>query len=133
MKTTNTKVRLASIAAMIFLMIGMSNQVQATGTAKSQMAIQYVGKVESLPIFLVQLNNTEEDEFSVVIKDVDDVVLYSETLKGTNVTRKYGFDVEANDLSKLRVVITSKKTNESQVYSVNKSSYLVENVAVAKL
>jgi hypothetical protein len=134
MKTVISNLKLAAIASMIFFSMGIAKVSYATDSVSTPpMPIQYVGKQQTYPVFQLKLNNKDEDEFLVTIRDVDQVVLYSETLKGKNVSRKYGFDVEASDLTNLRVVITSKKTKESQVYKIVSDVYSLDDVAVAKL
>lgn len=133
MKTTIKQLRVAAIALFIFLAAGVVNAAKANGIAKKQMLVEYVGKMENLPVFQLTFDNVDEDEFNITIKDTDQKVLHSETVKGRNVSRKYGFDVDAEDLGKMSIVITSKTTNQSQVYRINNSRYEVENVTVARL
>ncbi len=73
----------------------------------------------------------------IVIKDLNENVLYSEKVKGENVTRNYRLDVDEFDLTSpdfaLTVQVTTAKTHETAVFHVKSTDHVVENYEVAKL
>ena len=66
-------------------------------------------------------------------------MLYSEKVKAkdANFSRKYGLDIEEDDLNApgfaVIVEVTSAKTHKTQVYKISSHRSVTENIVVAKL
>ena len=76
---------------------------------------KFIGKVNSSPVFQLNLNNDGTEVYFITIKDASNSVLYSEKVKATDVnySRKYQLDVDGNGLSSygfgVKVEVRSKK------------------------
>ena len=84
-------------------------------------------------MFHLQLSNTENDLLFVTVKDTDQTVLFTETLSGKMISRKYGLDINPEDLSRILVEVTSKKNKVTQVYRITNSTFKMDKVSIAKL
>jgi hypothetical protein len=95
--------------------------------------LKFIGNVENQPVFELNLNNTEDDEFTVTFRDENGNVLYTDKFKGSNLTKK--FLLKTDDLTDavLNVVVKSKKGNTSDVYVINRSHSYVEETVVNKV
>lgn len=131
MKTTMRKVFLA---AMVMLTVMMNTAgATDTGTTKATKVINYVGEMDSYPVFQLKLEGAAENEFEVTIRDINSNLLFHENLKGASVSRLYRLDVESEELKDIRFVITNRKTREDREFQVVRNSYTVSDVMVTKL
>ena len=98
---------------------------------------KFVSKADGRPLFQLNMNNKEEDQFIVKVKDADGKVLYSETLTGKNVWRKYVLDVSEDDFNdeefKLRFEVKRIKTHDTFVYNVTRNTRIVSDLSIAQL
>ena len=87
--------------------------------------------------FQLSLNNNEAEIFYINIKDANYNVLYSEKVKGANLTRKYQLDIDPSDLNSpdfgLRVEVTSATTHKTEVYKVSSKTSVSKEIIVAQL
>ena len=93
---------------------------------------KYLGNTNDQPVFQLNLNNSESDEFVVTLKNLSGDILYSEKVSGTQISRKYRINTDEID-KEIRVEVTSKKDNSKTVYTVSRNSHVVEDVVINKL
>jgi len=131
MKTFISRSKIIAIAfALTFS--AASAESFANNKTDNPVELKYLGSVNSQPVFLLNLNNNESDEFVVTLKDRAGNVLYSETLKGKLVSKKYRLDTD-DSASEIRFEVSSKKDNTKTVYTVVRNTHVVEDVAINKL
>ncbi|MDE3184895.1 MAG: hypothetical protein KGM16_15900 [Bacteroidota bacterium] len=137
MKTKMNATKMVAIALLAICTIGTSTTALAEKTPNEPIELKYMGKTENQPVFQLNLNSTKDSEYYISIKDESGKVLYSEKVKGENVTRNYRFDVNEFDLSSpdfgITVEVTTAKTHKTQVFHVKSTTHVVENFEVAKL
>ena len=133
MKKTIISFRTVFFATIFFLSAGVANATEIPSDKVASLTFHYVGKVENFPVFQLDLSNVEADELLVVVKDIYNEILFTETLTGKFITRRYGINVDAADLDKIQVVVTNKKTKTTKLYQINSSNVTVQNVTVAQL
>jgi hypothetical protein len=96
--------------------------------------LKQVGNINDQPIFqLTYSGNTQQDEFTIVIRDANGNSLYRETIKAENFTKKFLFNKEEISDEKLRFEISSKNQNKTVVYEVNRNIRQVEDLVISKL
>jgi hypothetical protein len=63
--------------------------------------------------------------------------LYSEKIKGANLSRKYQLDIDPSELNSVgfvvRVEVTSAKTHKTEVYKMSSHTSVTTDIVVAKL
>ena len=94
--------------------------------------LKFIGNLENQPVFQLTLNG-EEDEYSITFRDEYGNVLYADKIKGANVTKKFLLKAEELGDTTLNVVVKSKKTNKTEVYTINRSHSYVEETVVSKV
>ncbi|MCS3796667.1 hypothetical protein [Niastella sp. OAS944] len=121
--------------ALIALTLGFSTITLANdeGKAKNITDLKFIGNMENQPVFQLNLNNTEDDEFTVTFRDEAGNVLYNDKFKGANISKKFMLKSEEFGDSALNVVVKSKKYNTTDVYTINRSHTYVEETVVNKL
>lgn len=139
MKAINT--RKIGIVFVTMFVIGISTaSAQATFTSVksySPVEFKYLSKVNNQPLFQLNMNNNEADEYYVKVKDGTGSILYSEKVKGKKILRKYLLDINEEDLNssefKLSFEVIKTSTHEKMVYKVTRDSHVVEDIQVAQL
>ena len=119
--------------------MGLSQATFAGLKSDNPVEFKFVGKVKNRPVFQLNLNNIEAEEYFIRIKDENYDVLYSEKVKAEqlNFSRNYGLDIEEDELNApgfaVIVEVTSAKTHVTQVYKISSHRSVTENIVVAKL
>ena len=126
---------LVSTAMSLFFVLSLSLTASATDDDKktSSIEVKLISNVDESPVFQLDLNNKEVEEFYVTIKDNLGNTLYADKVKGTQITRKFKLNPEGMNDESIRIEVRSKKTNKSEVYTINRSSKFVQETVVSKL
>ena len=99
----------------------------------SAIELKFIGHYENQPVFQLNLNNKEEDEFTITFRDDYGNVLYAGKVKGSNISKKFMLNTEEIGDNILSVEVKSKKKNQSEVYQINRSRSYVEETVVSKI
>ena len=121
--------------ALIALTLGVSTVTLANdeGKNKHTTELKFIGNLENQPVFQLDLTNAEDDEVTVTFRDEAGNVLYVNTFKGANITKKFMLKSEEFGDSALSVTVKSKKNNSTEVYTINRNHTYVEETVVNKL
>lgn len=133
MKTTNNITKVLTFTLFAFLTLGMSQTGFAGMVDTTPVELKFVGNLKNQPVFQLDLHNEKAGEFFILIKDANQEVIFSETIKGTNITRKYKFLTEEVDVTALQLEITNKEDNTKSVYTVNRQLRTIQDVVINKL
>ncbi len=137
MKTKLNAAKMIAVALLAACTFGSVNTTLAATNPNEPIELKYMGKTENQPVFQLNLNNTAESEYYISIKDESGKVLYSEKVKGENITRNYRIDIDEFDLTSpdfgITVQVTTAKTHKTEVFHVKSTAHVVENYEVAKL
>ena len=101
--------------------------------AKSGIDLKFIGNLENQPVFQLNVNNTEDDEYVVTFRDEQNNVLYAGKLKGINITKNFQLSAEDGGDNTMSVEVKSKKTNKSEVYKINRTHSFTEEIVVNKI
>ena len=137
MKQTFKTSKMITIGFFTFCIMGLTNATFAGIKTDNPVELKFIGKIKNQPVFQLNLNNDEADVYYINIKDANYNVLYSEKIKGENLSRKYQLDIDESELSTagfgVRVEVTSAKTHKTEVYKISSQTSVTENIVVAKL
>src|SRR6266498_1022229 len=56
--------------------------------------LKFIGNVDNHPVFQLNVNNSEEDEFVVTFRDEYGNILYTDKFKGSNITKRFMLKTE---------------------------------------
>ena len=133
MKTVvSTLSRIALVLVAVFTM-SFSQTPGTPGTTENPAELKYIGSIDNQPQFKLSLNNTESDEFLIVIKNKGGEVIYKERLKGANISRKYQLQTDDNNATGITFVVSSKNGKSRVAYTVNETSRLIQDVSITAL
>jgi predicted transcriptional regulator len=133
MKTTKNISKALTFTLFAFLTLTISQTGFAGITDSTPVELKFVGNMKNQPVFQLDLHNKLAGEYNIQIKDANNEVIYSETLKGTEISRKYQFLTDEVDARTLQFEITDKKDNTSVIYSVNRQTRTVQDLVINKL
>jgi hypothetical protein len=125
---------LVTFALSLFFVLSLNLTASATDEKKpSSIEVKMISAVDETPVFQLDLNNKEVEEFYVTIKDNFGNTLYSDKVKGSNISKKFKLNPDGMIDETIRIEVKSKKTNKSEVYTINRSSKYVSETVVNKL
>jgi len=101
--------------------------------SKAGIDLKFVGNLENQPVFQLNVNNTEDDEYTVTFRDEQNNVLYAGKLKGVNITKNFQLSTEDGVEGTMSVEVRSKKSNKSEVYKINRTRSFTDEIVVNKL
>jgi len=104
------------------------------GKSAHMTELTFIGNIENQPVFQLNLNTSEEDEFIVTFRDEAGNVLYTDKFKGSNLVKKFLLKPEGVDIdASLNVVVKSKNHNTSDVYTISRNHNYVEETVINKI
>ena len=133
MKPTLINTRAIAIALITLVTVTFTLPVSAEETPKVPVELKYIGTIQNNPVFELSLDGTSEKEFTVVIRDKYEYIVYKETLKGENISKKFMLSAEELDGVAAKFEITGKTSEKSFVFEVNKNSRIVEDIVINKI
>ncbi len=119
---------LATVLSLGFAQATFANDKVVLAT--DPVELKFIGNINEQPVFQLNLNNATEEEFVITVRDAANVILYTERVKGTEISRKYRFNTEEVDLSGLSFQVSSRKTNQVNVYKVVNNTRFVQDISV---
>ena len=99
MKQTIKATKMITLGLFTLCTLGFTNATFAGAKTDTPAELKFIGKIKNQPVFELNLNNDASDEYYINIKDANYNVLYSEKIKGENLSRKYQLDVDASELT----------------------------------
>ena len=94
--------------------------------------MKFIGNVENQPVFELIFTGTEENEFTIVVRDEFKYELYRDNIKAGYVTKKFLLNTEELGDAAIQFEITDKKSNETVIFEVNKKQSFIEDVVISK-
>lgn len=137
----NVQINLKSIFATltVALFVTLSAAPAFAGSEKKEnknrvpVEVKYIGSNDQSPIVELSLDNESGEEITVQLRDLDGYVLYSVTTSDKKISRKFQIDNFSSEPIQLKVAIASKGKFQSEIFQINRSRTVVENVVVAKM
>lgn len=118
-----------------FFVIACSMTVLASGEKSRSIdlpiQISYIGEKNLLPVFEIQIDNLEESDYIIGVKDANGILLYSEKLSTKKIIRKYVLEADDLEMMGTTFEVTNKKTNETSVYKISRQ-VKEENIIVTR-
>jgi hypothetical protein len=137
MKQAMHKTKMITLGLFTLCVMGTSSKTFAAPRTGDPAELTFLGKVQNRPVFQLNLKNAEEGEYFISIKDENRSIIFSERIKGIDLSRKYQLAIDDADLSSstfgVSVEVTNAKTHKTDVYKISSKTQMVENIVVAKL
>ncbi|MES1221215.1 MAG: hypothetical protein ABUT20_37285 [Bacteroidota bacterium] len=124
-----------AIAVFAALSIASTSNVMASGETKPKAGVdlKFIGNNNDQPVFQLNVNNTEDEEYLVTFRDAQNNVLYTGKLKGINITKNFQLNTDDGADGPLSVEVKSKKSSKAEVYKINRTTTYTQEIVVDKL
>ena len=134
MKKTNNIKKIIAIALFSVFTAGFAPAVKASDSTNyaSPVELKFLGNFQDLPVFQLDLNNAEEEEFVITIRNESGNLLYSDKVKGAKISRKFKFDTDELVDGLLLVEVKPSK-NKAEIFKVSTKVRFVQETSVSKL
>ena len=95
---------------------------------------EYLGKTKNLPVFRLVIENPSLTIFSIIVKDDQGDIIYSESLRGNSIARTYKLDTDNTDLiNGTSFHLTNTSNHLTTVFKVQQLTKNVEEINVTKV
>ena len=121
----------AAIGLFTLLAVTTGFTASAGDTTTGGAELKIAGQLNNQPEFQLNLNNTANQRFIIIVKDEYGTVLHEEIVYGTNITRKFQFNKELEGID-VRFEIRDVKGSKTEVFNVKNSSKVVSESAIVK-
>ena len=133
MKKVLINTRIFAIALAATYITAFSSPALANDEKKPiPVELKFIGNIEDQPVFLLTFSNAEENEFTIVVRDEFDNVLYRDNIKAGHISRKFLLNSEELGDAAILFEISGKKTDETVIYEVKNKSRFIEDVVISK-
>ena len=133
-KVMNIKTAIIIAFATVFS-TAFSNPVIAMDKSNDPgVEVKYLGFKQSNPVFQINMNKAETENFVITIRDVSGTVLFSEKLAGKTISRNYRIDtMDEIEKGGLRFEVKSVRNNTTEVYIAGVDENISREMAVNKI
>lgn len=133
-KVMNIKTAITIAIVAVFSMAFTNPVIAMDKKADPGVEIKYLGFQERNPVFEININKAETENFVITIRDVSGTVLFSEKLTGKNISRKYRIDTEEEiEKGGLRFEVKSVSSNKTEIYVAGVDENIRREMAVNKI
>ena len=92
-------------------------------------SVKHISTTDSKIIFQLSLDNETGEKFGVSIRDVQGNTIFQDVYSEKKFDKKFVLDKSEN-IGKITFIIRSLKDNQTQVFEVNTTTRIIENVDV---
>jgi hypothetical protein len=113
-----------------------SAQARAANNSNHAVPVQleFVRWINDQPLFQFRFaSNEQNDEFTIVIRTDYSDILYKENIKAENFTKTFLLNVDEVGNDELTFEITSRRSNVSTVYKINRHSFFENEMATSSV
>ena len=134
MKNLKIKSRIFVVALVALFSFAFTSTAAATDkTANPAVSVKYIGAINNAPIFQLSFTNENEEQYEIKITDKENII-YTETIKGKEIVRKFQFVNNGIEEELLYVEIKNISTNKIITYKINPATTIqAETELVASL
>jgi hypothetical protein len=135
MKILAINTRLFAIAVIALFAVAVSTPAIANDDTRKPLTaeLKYLGEFKSHPVFELNFNIDESSDYLVVIRDLQQNVVYKDFVKGGTASKRYVLNTDEIGDEPLQFEITNKKTTKVVVYEINRNIVYTSDVVVNKL
>lgn len=95
---------------------------------------EYLGKTKNLPVFRLVIENPSLTIFSIIVKDDQGDIIYSESLRGNSIARTYKLDTDNTDLiNGTSFHLTNTSNHLTTVFKVQQLTKNIEEINVTEI
>lgn len=133
MKNLSINLRIAAIAMISFLTVAFTNTASATEGNPSAVELKFIGNVKNKPVFQLTYTGAASSEFTIVVRDEYNTILYRDVVKGSNIAKNYMLNTDELGDTGVTFEVSGKKTEKPVVFEISKSTRFVQDLVINKV
>jgi hypothetical protein len=94
--------------------------------------MSYLGQKNQMPVFELQIDNNEDNNYVINIKDGSGRLLFSEKLSAKKISRRYLLEADELEMMGTTFEVINNTTSEVSNYKVNKYQRVEEKISVGR-
>ncbi len=131
---TMINTRLIAIALVASFTVAFASPAMAGDEKKViPVELKFIGNVKNQPLFHMTFTGTEENTFTIVVRDEYGNVLYRENVKGGSFTKKFLLNTEEIGDAELKFEVTGKNFEKPVVFEINRQTRFIDDVVISKM
>jgi hypothetical protein len=131
---TMINTRLIAIALVASFTVAFASPAMANDEKKViPVELKFIGNVKNQPLFHMTFTGTEENAFTIVVRDEYGNVLYRENVKGGSFTKKFLLNTEEIGDAELKFEVTGKNFEKPVVFEINRQTRFIDDVVINKM
>ena len=131
---TMINTRLIAIALVASFTVAFASPAMANDETKViPVELKFIGNVKNQPLFHMTFTGTEENAFTIVVRDEYGNVLYRENVKGGSFTKKFLLNTEEIGDAELKFEVTGKNFEKPVVFEINRQTRFIDDVVINKM
>jgi hypothetical protein len=131
---TKISIRLFAIALTVAFTTAFMSPAMANDDKKGiPVELKFVGTLTNKPLFHLVFSGTEQNEFTIIVRDLSGNIFYKKNVKGASFLEKFLLNTDDFDGAELEFEISSKNYDKPVVFKINNRSEYVENIVVSKV
>ena len=133
-KVMNIKTAIIIAIAAVFSTAFTTPVIAMDNDTDPGVEVKYLGFRERNPVFQININKAETENFVITIRDVSGTVLFSEKLTGKSISRNYRIDtMDEIEKGGLRFEVKSVRNNTTDIYIAGVDENIRREMAVNKI
>lgn len=116
--------------ALVFMLGITPDAMSRTGINKQGVTLKMSGKEADQPVFQLNIPNQMNELYFITITDQNNVVLYDETAKGENISRRFRLNTEDLNDAVLKVSVSTRKADRPVVFEIKVNTRMVQEAQV---
>jgi hypothetical protein len=118
----------------VFSVSSVQDAIAGDNNKTIPVEMKFMGRLNDQLLFKLNFTgNADHNDFTIIIRDEKNHILYRDNIKGENFSKSFLLNTDEIGDTKLTFEVISKKSKESVVYEVNRKTHLAEEMTISKL
>lgn len=119
------------IALMVLSKYSFADTSDRDRNKATPVQVKHIGTVNGSNLIEVSIDNAAEEMIEISFIDNDGVELFKDEFNDKKIAKKFLLDIPKSSISKLKLIVTTKKKTQTQSFAISKDDKVVElNVTV---
>ncbi len=118
----------------VAVFVALFTLVISTNAQNTTPQLTKVSDVNNQPVFQLQLNNNQNDSYTVVVKDLSGTVLHQEKITTAQAVRNFALDSDAFSVASTLILDVRNNTNNTNtLFEIKNNTNVVNDIVVVNV
>ena len=133
MKTSIRKFSVLSLSLFLTFSLLFANVIAQDGSKNTAaVACKFIGNSNDQPVFQLDIQFADKNEFTITIRDKDDNIVYADKVN-KSISRKFQLHTDNIESGLLRVEVKDKNSKKTEVFEITRNTRFVEESVITKV